>query len=272
MPRRLLQLLKLAAIALAAAWLLICLGLWTQQEKLLFVEVRPTPERLAQLAPLGIHHRAEAGWTGWRHDASQGQGVVIYLGGNAEEVSHFAEEFRERFPNWHLAAPVYAESCREGIGEACLKHTALAVEADATSLWPGLPRVIVGRSLGSGLAVHISHQRPTAGVMLITPYDSLEQTAADQYPWAPVHWLMRHPLRAIDEAPDQHTPALFLVAADDTLIRPPRARALFDAWSGPKQWRLLDHVGHNDIDNAPAYWPAIQAFLAQATKMTGQAG
>jgi len=263
------QLLKLAAIALVAAWFLICLGLWTQQEKLLFFDVRPTPERVAQLAPLGIRHRAEAGWTGWLRDASQGQGVVIYLGGNAEEVSYFAEEFRERFPNWHLAAPVYAESCPEGIGEACLKRTALAAEADIAARWPGLPHVIIGRSLGSGLAVHIAHQRSTVGVVLITPYDSLEQAAADQYPWVPVHWLMRHPLRAIDEAPDQHTPALFLVAADDTLIRPPRSRALFDAWGGPKHWLLLDHVGHNDIDDAPAYWPAIQAFLARQAKLNG---
>ncbi|MRR09776.1 hypothetical protein EG831_06840, partial [bacterium] len=172
MLRRLLQLLKLAAIALVAAWFLICLGLWTQQEKLLFVEVRPTPERLARLGPLGIHHRAEAGWTGWRRDAGQGQGVVIYLGGNAEEVSYFAEEFRERFPHWHLATPVYAESCPEGIGETCLKRTALAVEADAAARWPGLPRVIIGRSLGSGLAVHIAHRRahqhPTAGGGLLS--------------------------------------------------------------------------------------------------------
>jgi len=262
-PISLFRLAKLAAIALVAAWFLICLGLWTQQEKLLFFEVRPTPERLAQLAPLGIRHRAEAGWTGWLRDASQGRGVVIYLGGNAEEVSYFADEFREHIPNWHLAAPVYAESCPEGIGEACLKRTALAVEADAATRWPGLPHVIIGRSLGSGLAVHITHQRPTAGVVLITPYDSLEQVAADQYLWAPVHWLMRHPLRAIDEAPDQHTPALFLVAAEDTLIRPPRSRALFNAWGGPKQSLLLDRVGHDDVDEAAAYWPALRAFLAQ---------
>lgn len=262
MLRRLLQLLKLVAIALVAAWLLICLGLWIKQEKLLFFDVRPTPERLAQLVPRGIHHRAEAGWSGWLRDAGRGQGVVIYLGGNAEEVSYFAEEFRERFPNWHLAAPVYAESCPDEIGEACLKRIALAVDADATARWPGLPHVVIGRSLGSGLAVHIAQQRPSIGVILITPYDSLEQVAADQYPWAPVRWLMRHPLRAIDEARNQHTPALFLVAAEDSLIRPPRSRALFDAWGGPKHWRLLDHVGHNDVDDSPAYWPVIQAFLA----------
>jgi pimeloyl-ACP methyl ester carboxylesterase len=261
--RRLLQLFKLVAIALVAAWFLICLGLWTQQEKLLFFDVRPMPERLAQLVPIGIHHRAEAGWTGWLRDAGQGQGVVIYLGGNAEEVSYFAEEFRERIPKWHLLAPVYVESCPEGIGEACLKRTALAVDTDAAVRWPGLPHVVIGRSLGSGLAVHIAHHRPTVGAVLITPYDSLEQVASEQYSWAPVRWLMRHPLRAIDDARDQHTPSLFVVAAEDSLIRTPRSRALFDAWGGPKQWLLLDHVGHDDVDYAPTYWPAIQAFLTQ---------
>jgi hypothetical protein len=33
--------------------------------------------------------------------------------------------------------------------------------------------------------------RPVDKLMLVTPYDSIANVAADRYPWAPIRWLLK---------------------------------------------------------------------------------
>jgi uncharacterized protein len=41
---------------------------------------------------------------------------------------------------------------------------------------------VVGRSLGSGVAVHLASQRPISRLILVTPYDNILKLAA-HYIW-----------------------------------------------------------------------------------------
>jgi uncharacterized protein len=45
--------------------------------------------------------------------------------------------------------------------------------------------VAVGLSLGAGPAAHLAHERPIAGLILVTPFDSLKALAREHYPWRP---------------------------------------------------------------------------------------
>ena len=59
-------------------------------------------------------------------------------------------------------------------------------------------------------------------------------------------------------------PVLVLVAADDSSILRPRTDALVAAISpGLAQVLVIPTATHNDIQNFPAYWPALKAFLAR---------
>lgn len=71
----------------------------------------------------------------------------------------------------------------------------VALVADALALFDRVyaehPHVVVGgRSLGSGVAVHVASLRPVARLVLVTPYDSLYGIAARQFPYVPVRWLL----------------------------------------------------------------------------------
>jgi hypothetical protein len=52
------------------------------------------------------------------------------------------------------------------------------------------------------------------------------------------------------------------VAARDQVIAPRHARALFEAWRGPRQWQEFGGADHNSIGGEPGYWQAIRDFLA----------
>jgi hypothetical protein len=109
--------------------------------------------------------------------------------------------------------------------------------------------------------VRIAAERPVAGAVLISPYDSLVAIGRMHYPWLPVGWLLRHRFDAQAAAARTRAPLLAIVAEADGIIPPVRSRALYDAWPGPKRWVEVAHAGHNDLGDTPAMWEAIRAFL-----------
>ena len=191
--------------------------------------------------------------------------LVIYFGGNAEEVSWMAE-MSTRFPGWAMLVVNYrgyagnpgkpGEDALVSDAAAMYDWVAARADVDAGRI------VVIGRSLGSGVAVQLAAMRKLSGVVLVTPFDSLREVAQRLYRFVPVGLLLRHPFDSLQRAGDIDSPLLALVAADDTLIPPAHARRLFDAWRGPKRWHLVPHADHTSIDGDPAYWSSIAAFLA----------
>jgi fermentation-respiration switch protein FrsA (DUF1100 family) len=247
--------------------------LWWRQESLLF----HPPEAPAQgpsapgrtVTKVAVPVGDGLALTGWlARPAAAGDSrlpLALYFGGNGEEVSWMAE-MSARFPGWALLAVNYrGYGGNPGQpGEAALAADALAIfdwaaaraDVDAARIVP------IGRSLGSGVAVHLAAKRALAGVVLVTPYDSIRDVAQRIYRFVPVGLLLRHPFDSIARAPAIDTPMLALVAGEDTLIPPAHARRLFEAWRGPKAWRLFDRADHATIDAEDAYWASMAAFLA----------
>jgi fermentation-respiration switch protein FrsA (DUF1100 family) len=82
-----------------------------------------------------------------------------------------------------------------------------------------------------------------------------------------VSLLLRHRFDALSDAQRIDSPLLALVAEQDTLVPSSQSLRLFEAWRGPKKWRMIEGVGHNDVSDAPVYWPAIGEFLTEARKL-----
>jgi len=194
-----------------------------------------------------------------------GPALVLYFGGNAEEVSWMLEAARVETPgvSWLLL-----DYRGYGLSEGSPSQKALI--ADALALYdyaiklPGVDSRRVhafGRSLGSGVAVSLAAQRALRGVILSTPYDSLRAVAARYYWFLPVRWLLKHPFDSAALAPRLDTPLLCLIAGRDEVIPPAHAERLYEAWRGPKRRVFLASATHNTTDEAAEFWPSIRAFL-----------
>jgi pimeloyl-ACP methyl ester carboxylesterase len=190
--------------------------------------------------------------------------LVIYFGGNAEEVSWLAS-VADQFGGWSLLLVNYrGYGGSEGKpGERELFGDALSIYDWAVGRSDVLPGHVIamGRSLGTGVAVHLAANRALRGVILVTPYDSITDIAKRHYPYLPVGMLIRHPFDSISRVDKIDAPLLCLAAAEDLVIPPKHARRLYDAWRGPKTWREIADAGHDSISGDPAYWEAIGAFL-----------
>lgn len=191
-----------------------------------------------------------------------GPALVLYFGGNAEEVSWMLDVARMETPSTSWLLMDYRGYGRsEGApSEKALVADALALYDHAVRL-PGVDakRIFAfGRSLGSGVAVALATERALAGVILVSPFDSLAAVAKRYYWYLPVDWMLKHRFDSIALAPRLKTPLLALIAERDEVIPPVHAQRLFEAWGGPKRKVVLQGASHNATDGNPGFWPAIR--------------
>jgi len=192
---------------------------------------------------------------------SRGERLIMYFGGNAEEVSWMLDAAVRRTPGVGWLLVDY-----RGYGASGGSPSEKALVADAL-LWhdrikPGYEKIYTfGRSLGSGVAVQLAAQRPIAGVILVAPFDSLVELGKRYYPFLPVNWMLKHRFDSVGIAPNIKTPLLCIVATDDEIIPAAHSKRLYDAWGGEKRWVGLEGAGHNSTDNAANYWTSIAGFL-----------
>lgn len=191
-----------------------------------------------------------------------GPKAMIYFGGNAEDVSANLPSFAAAFPDHALYLMHY-----RGYGGSTGKPTEAALHADALALFDQVRRehpevAVVGRSLGTGIAVRLARERPASKLILVTPYDSLGAVAANQFRYFPVRWLLTDKFDAIADAPAVRVPTLIMQAEHDEVIPARHTEALAAAFAkGVASRVVIRGVGHNDISAKPEYLEAIRGNL-----------
>jgi hypothetical protein len=258
-------------------WLLLVVALvlgvpawaWFTQESMLFFPqpVASTAHLPARATPLEVVAADGTRLRGWNaKGTARPAPTVLYFGGNAEEVSWTLSD--ARWPReWTIVGINYrGYGASEGKpGEPALTADALAIYDAVTKRDDVDPRriVVFGRSLGTAIATHLAAERPVAGAILVSPYDSMTAIGKLHYPWLPVSLLLRHRFDAVPDAKRDTMPMLAIVGGSDSIIPANRSRALFDAWTGPKTWHVVPDAGHNDLGRDDAFWQVVAGFLAE---------
>lgn len=254
-------------VAGAGAFVVLCALLYWRQDNLIFFPRANDALLLQQLQANRVEIRIPEGrlegW--WAHNPkADSQRVILYFGGNAEDVLYTAS-MAPLFDAQRLLVVNY-----RGYGRSSGKPSQKALYDDGLAIYEYVVKsgvspddiVVMGRSLGSGVAAMLAGSRPVGGAILITPFDSLAAVAAGHYPAFPVRWLLRHPFRSVDWAKQTNAPALIIAGAQDTIVPAVHAQRLHDAWTGAKQMHTLDGFGHNDIEQHPQYYRLINEFLS----------
>lgn len=247
---------------------LICVLLYFGQESSIFFPRPNDPQlrqqHLAQRFEIATTDALLEGW--WMENPRATTPVVVlYFGGNAEDVLYTASTASR------LDARAVVVVNYRGFGGSSGEPGQQALYDDGLAIYDyaierGVPRehiVVMGRSLGSGVASMLAGARPVRAAVLITPFDSLAAVAAGHYPFLPVRLLLRHPFPSADWAKRTQAPALILAAEHDDVVPATHAEKLFEAWAGEKQIRVLDGTGHNDIDGHLDYYRLINEFLVE---------
>jgi hypothetical protein len=194
--------------------------------------------------------------------------AILGFGGNAADADGTALLLHDLYP----AADVFAFHYR-GYGGSGGRPSAAALTADALLVhdlavrrFPGRPIVVAGFSVGSGIAAMLAGRRRVAGLILVTPFDSLTAVAAGHYPWLPVRWLFRNPLESAEALKGARVPVAIVAAGADTLVVKARTDALRAAVPRLVYDRTIAGAGHNNIYSHPAFGAAMREALAAVEK------
>lgn len=200
---------------------------------------------------------------GW-HVSENKDNLLIYFGGNAEEVSKNIDAV-ELFEGWSVVLMHYRGygTSKGNPGEINFYNDALEVYDYLTSIEDKAYSkiVVMGRSIGTGVATYLAYERNVDGVVLVTPYDSLSSVAEKKVPFLPVGILLKHKFDSVSRASKITVPVLMLVAAEDKTIPPFHAEKLAKEWAGQVTMEVFKGEGHNSISKNEAYWTTIGDFL-----------
>jgi pimeloyl-ACP methyl ester carboxylesterase len=203
---------------------------------------------------------------GWlvRNSEAEKSPLVIYYGGNAEEVSEMIS-LLSHIDGYSVLLMNY-----RGYGNSEGSPSETVLKSDAEQIFDAITSredidgeniVLMGKSIGSGIAVHIADKKPVKAVILITPYDSIVNVAKRNFRVFPVDLIMRNRFDSASMAPGIRTPMLALIAERDTVIPPVHAHNLIEQWGGRTVSVIIDGAGHNDIIYNSLLWESIGQFL-----------
>ena len=250
--------LLILALLVATAYLSLCAWLYVTQRSQIYFAIQEANPPGAQSIRLASGDSILKIWVVER----PGPRVLVYFGGNAEDVSANLPTFASAIPDHSLYLVNY-----RGYGGSTGTPSESALVADAFAVYDHLharyPDIsVMGRSLGTGVAVQLAAAREVRRLVLVTPYDSLANVAGAHFPMFPVAFLMRDRYDSASHARAVGAPVLAVIASDDEIIPRANSEALVNSFPRSQvRVTLLEGATHNSIDLYPAYLRDVGDFL-----------
>ncbi|MEO8505499.1 MAG: alpha/beta fold hydrolase [Acidobacteriota bacterium] len=196
--------------------------------------------------------------------------ALLYFGGNAEDVAASLPALANAVPETALYLPHY-----RGYGGSSGRPSQEALVADALALFDRVHAEhdevgVIGRSLGSGVAVQLASLRPVRRLVLVTPFASLVDVAERQFPYVPVRWIVWDKFESWRYAPSIRAPTVVVVAERDEIVPRQSTELLFSHFAkGIAVMEVIPGAGHNSISDSPAYMRALWAGIERAPPAQG---
>ena len=245
-------------LLLAALYLLLAGTMYLFQRSLLYYPVPhqdgiPREEIIFENEGLQLH--------GWILNKGMSK-AVIYFGGNSEAIQNNIFNFEAMFGKHSVYLIHY-----RGYGKSEGKPTETGLFSDALAIYDALkPQYqsisLMGRSLGSGVAVYLASRRETDKLILLTPYDSIAEVAQTHYPFIPARLVTRDRFESFQYAPKITAPVLLVTAELDRIVPIERALKLREYLTAAEvQYRMIESAAHNDVTSFPEYQKLVSAFI-----------
>ena len=187
-----------------------------------------------------------------------GPKALVYFGGNTGNGAYTLPELAAAFPD----RAVYVMHYRGYSGstgqpaEAALRSDARAVFRMAHDRHNDV--MVVGRSLGSSLAIQLAAEEPVSRLVLIAPFESIVTFAKRLAPFVPMGLLLRDKYESWRYASRVTCPTLILAASHDEVVPMRDTEKLFATFHpGVASVRVIDGADHNSVSDAKEFWEAL---------------
>lgn len=195
--------------------------------------------------------------------------ILLYFGGNKEEVSTILEDMK-KLKGWAVVLLNF-----RGYGSSEGKPSEKKLYSDSLEIYDHFSKlsdkydtskiVVMGRSLGSGVATYVASQRNVSGVILVAPYDKISNVAKYKFPKLSfainIIFKLRFSFDSLSRAHMITAPLLVLATPADKSVPYPLSQNLLKTWKGPLKLINIPDETHRSLSNTTMYWNGIAEFL-----------
>jgi uncharacterized protein len=249
------------------AYAALCLLMFVLQRRLVF----PAPREL--IGPIASFARTDVtnGTFYLSPTLTSEHQVVVYFHGNGSQVADeqpLAQYFSQfgvslvavEYPGYPGAPGEASEAALYAAAEAALRSLASQYQISKQRL------VLMGTSLGTGVAVEMAKRGFGNKLILLAAYASLPDVAVSHYPFLPTRLLLRDRFDSVSKASLVSIPVLQIHGTLDAVIPMESGRKLSERFPDGTLTQVIG-AGHNDLWNFSATREAVEQFL-QLTKTT----
>ena len=198
---------------------------------------------------------------GWIINQNQ-PNAIIYFGGNSEQISDNIPDFKDILKN----STVYLINYR-GYGKSEGTQSESNFYSDALKIYdtisPNHRSVsVIGRSLGSGIATYLAANKKINKLVLITPYDSINNMAKSAYPIFPIDLMLKDKFDSLSRADAIKSPTLIFMAETDNVVQHKHTENLIRKL--PKNLLTVKYVknsDHSSITDQQAYKQDLKSWF-----------
>jgi len=198
-------------------------------------------------------------------NAQTARDLLFYLPGRGEDVLDTMQ-----YLAWLPPGVGFATMDYRGLGHSDGQPSEAAAVADASQFllhlrrrFPGTRVHVVGRSLGTGVAIQLADLQDFESLQLITPYDSLLEIVRKRFPLVPLRQLMRHHFDSISHCKKVVQSTKVLLAEVDEVVPHECSERLIAAWPGHVAQQMMPGTNHFTIIEQPETWRALAEFAQQ---------
>jgi alpha/beta superfamily hydrolase len=192
--------------------------------------------------------------------------LFIYFAGRGEDVRATAQALHWLPEGFGFAAVNY-----RGVADSEGHPSEIASVNDAAQFADHLRRAfpnarlhVVGRSLGTGVAIQLVARQAFSSLQLVTPYDSMLEVAKRRFPLVPLSLLLRHQFDSLSHSKEVAAKTQALLAETDDVVLPERSDKLIAAWPTPICVQTIAGSNHHNIMALEATWLHLVDFALTA--------
>ncbi len=249
-------------------YLLICVTMAVAQRSLLYFPHVYTPEvvdKMAQKVGLERWTNSSGENIGFKRPSQKhpvvGSVLITYgNGGTATGCSGYTYDIQNAaaLDVYILEYPGYED--RPGKPS---EKSLFAAADDALQMIPtNKPVYLVGQSLGSGVASYLAgtFANRIAGIVLISPFNSVVSVGQHRYPFLPVYLLAVDRFPSEDYLRNYHGKVAITVDGQDRVVPEKFGLRLYNSYNGPKKLWEYPEGRHCQLENPPVFWEEAVKF------------
>lgn len=263
------RIVKKGFISVSSAIVLIIIGLYFMQEKLIFLPTKLSQEYTYEFSEpfeeFFLTAEDGASLNALHFKTDNPKGLILYYHGNAGDLSRWGK-ITSNFTKYGYDLIVmdyrtYGKSTGE-LSEKNLYNDAQLFYDYALGLYSEDNILVYGRSLGTGLATYITSKNNPSKLILETPFFNFSEAANNRIPILPMKYLLKYKFPSNKFISNVNCPVLMFHGTKDRVV-PYKSGVRLSKLVSDKTLTFIKIPGgeHNDLMSFEAYHKALKIYL-----------